>query len=129
MSRTTAPVRVMRASSGCPSSVESFARAVICRALRTARTPLEVGGIRRPVARGVGHAKFSGHRPDELRVPALVAVEPLFAGEGRHDGLRPLVAVRVLDAQDPEALGRVLPDAVLVRVGEGLDALAALEGV
>src|SRR5207244_4434744 len=83
-------------------------------------------GVRRAVARGVRHADFSGDGPHELGVATLVAVEALFAGERGHDGFRPLVAVRVLDAQRPDGLGCVLAAAVLVRVGDGLAAWSAL---
>src|SRR5204863_8199010 len=81
----------------------------------------------RPVAPGAGHAQPRVHRADEPSVAVLVAVESLFACEGDHDGLRPLVPVRVLDVQGPKALGRVLVDMVLGRVREGVDALAAHE--
>src|SRR2546426_7216168 len=85
----------------------------------------EVDRVRRAVARGVGHADLRLHGPHELGVAALVAVEALFAGEGRHDGFRLLVAVRVLHAEGPEGLARVLAAPVLVRARVRPEALPA----
>ncbi len=82
-----------------------------------------------PVACLVNHMDLRFRLADVFRMAGLVEVEGLLAPCRRQDDVGRLVLVRVLHAQGPYGLGRVLVRAVLVGVREGLEALAALEGV